>query len=166
MPILYIMCGVGFSGKSTLAKKIAEHAGATLVSQDGTYFAKRDELHLDLDNEEDWKKVQRMCREEIIEYLKKGESVVFDDVNTKKEHRDRARALAVSAGPDSMVIFLDTPIEVQKERQRKNLETGERHDVKQEYLDNAIRELESPTEDENVRVFKPDTDLETFLKSL
>lgn len=47
MPTLYIMCGVGFSGKSTLAKKIAEHTGAMLVSQDALYFEKEKELNLD-----------------------------------------------------------------------------------------------------------------------
>jgi len=39
---LYIMCGVGFAGKSTLAKKIAEYTGATLVSQDAMYFEKEE----------------------------------------------------------------------------------------------------------------------------
>ena len=65
-----------------------------------------------------------------------------------------------------MFIFLDTPIEIQKERQEKNRESGERHDVKQEYLDQAIAELEIPGENENVVIFKPDTDLEEFLAAL
>ena len=46
------------------------------------------------------------------------------------------------------------------------METGERHNVKQEYLDQAIKELEVPTEEENVLIFKPDTDLKSFLSSL
>ena len=65
-----------------------------------------------------------------------------------------------------MVIFLDTPLEIQKERQNKNLLTKERHDVKQEYLDKAIQELEIPKEEENVLIFKPDTNIEEFLKQL
>jgi gluconate kinase len=64
------------------------------------------------------------------------------------------------------VIFLDTSIEIQKERQNKNLSTGERHDVKQEHLDEAIAELEVPNEKEYTLVFKPDTDLDNFMKNL
>lgn len=165
-PILYIMCGVGFSGKSTLAKKIAEHTGAVLVSQDALFFEKEKELNLDQDSDEQWRMLLDICLERIKENLSAGKSVVFDNTNTKFEHREELRRLARSVGAETKVIFLDTPIEIQKERQNKNLETGERHTVKQEYLDQAIAELEVPNENENVLVFKPDTDIDEFLKNL
>lgn len=160
------MCGVGFSGKSTLAKKIAEHTGGILISQDALFFEKKDEMHLDLDNEEHWKMLLEMCRKQILENLQEGKSVVFDDVNLAFKRREKLRQLAQSAGAKTKVIFLDTPITLQKERQLKNKETGERHDVKQEYLDQAIAELEVPTPDENTLVFKPNSNLESFLLSL
>ena len=163
MTTLFIMCGVGFSGKSMLAKKIAEHTGAVLVSQDALFFEKEKELNLDQDSDEQWRMLLDMCLERIRENLNAGRSVVFDNTNTKFEHREELRQVAESVGADTKVIFLDTPIEVQKERRNKNLETSERHDVKQEYLDQAIQELEVPTEKENVLVFKPDTDMEEFL---
>ncbi len=166
MPILYIMCGVGFSGKSTLAKQISEYTGAVLVSQDAMFFEKEKELNIDQDSDKEWAMLLQMCKERILENLKQGKSVVFDNINTRVEHREELRQLAQSAGATAKVIFLDTPIEVQKERQIKNKETGERHDVKQEYLDQAIEELEVPTDDENVLVFKPDTHLESFLSLL
>ena len=160
------MCGVGFSGKSTLAKKIAEYTGATLVSQDALFFEKEKELNLDQDSDEHWRMLLDMCLERIKKNLSAEKSVVFDSTNTRFEHREELREVARSVGVETKVIFLDTPIEVQKERQQKNLSTGERHDVKQEYLDQAIVELEVPSENENTIVFKPDTDLNYFLKSL
>ena len=54
MTTLYIMCGVGFSGKSTLAKKISEYIGATLINQDDLYFENYKKIHLDLDSDEHW----------------------------------------------------------------------------------------------------------------
>lgn len=155
------MCGVGFSGKSTLAKKIAEHTGAVLISQDAMYFEK--ELNLNLDNDDQWRMLLDMCKERILENLKNGKSVVFDSVNTRFEHREELRQLAKSAGAGTKVVFLDTPIDIQRERQEKNRETKARPDVKQEYLDQAINELEVPTSEENVLVFSPDIDLEAFL---
>jgi len=164
--ILYIMCGVGFSGKSTLAKRIAEHTGAILVSQDTLFFEKEKELNLDQDSDEQWRMLLDMCLERIRENLSAGKSVVFDNTNTKFEHRDELRKLAKSVGAETKVIFLDTPIEIQKERQMKNLKTRDRHDVKQKYLDQAVSELEVPSEEENTVVFKPNTDVNEFLKNL
>lgn len=160
------MSGVGFSGKSTLSKKIAEHTGAVLVSQDGLFFELEKKLNIDQDSDDEWRMLLDMCKEKIKENLALGKSVVFDNTNTRFEHRQEIRDIADSLGVQSKVVFLDTPIEIQKERQLKNKETGERHDVKQEYLDQAIAELEVPTESENVLVFKPDTNLEEFLSSL
>lgn len=160
------MCGVGFSGKSTLAKKIAEKTGAVLVSQDEMFFEMEKKQKMDQDSDDEWKMLLEMCKQKILENLKQGNSVVFDSVNTKFEHRQEIRVLANQTNAISKVIFLDTPIEIQKQRQLKNKETGERHDVKQEYLDQAIIELEPPTESENVLVFKPDTNLEEFLSNL
>jgi predicted kinase len=165
-PILYIMCGVGFSGKSILAQKIAEHTGAVLVSQDALFFELEKKINIDQDSDEQWEMLLAICKERILENLKVGKSVVFDDTNTQFEHRQELRGLAASVNGDTKVVFLDTPIEIQKERQLKNKETGERHDVKQEYLDQAIDELEIPTKNENVIVFKPDSNLELFLESL
>ena len=166
MPTLYIMCGVGFSGKSTLAKKIAEHTGAVLVSQDAMFFEKEKELNLNLDDDDQWRMLLDMCKERMLENLKQGRSVVFDNVNLRVSNRDELRELAKQANAETKIIFLDTPIEIQKERQLKNKETGERHDVKQEYLDDAIRELEVPGVEENTLVFKPDTDSGSFLDNL
>lgn len=166
MPKLYIMSGVGFSGKSTLAKKIAEYTGATLVSQDGLFFEKEKEWNIDQDSDEQWRMLLDMCLERIRQLLSEGTSVVFDNTNTRHQHREEVRQVALAIGAEPVVVFLDTPIEVQKERQERNRITKERHDVKQEYLDQAIAELEIPGEDESVRVFKPDTNLEEFLKTL
>jgi predicted kinase len=163
---LYILCGVGFSGKSTLAKKIADHTGAILVSQDALYFEKEKELNLNLDSDKQWRMLLDMCLDTIRTCLMEGKSVVFDSTNTRYEHREEVRNMALAANAESMVIFLDTPIQVQKDRQEKNKLTKERHDVKQEYLDEAIAELEVPTPEENVRVFSPNTDINDFLNTL
>ncbi len=162
------MCGVGFSGKSTLAKKISEHTGAVLISLDALFFEKEKELKSIYPDDwvKLWQTLLSLCSDKIETNLKSGNSVVFDTTNTKVEHRDRLRNIAQSANAKTTVIFLDTSLEIQKERQRKNLETRERHDVKQEHLDKAIQELEIPTKDENVLVFQPGTNLEIFLKQL
>ena len=66
----------------------------------------------------------------------------------------------------AVVMYLDTLLDIQKKRQEENLQSKERHDVKQEHLDEAIEELEIPQESENVFVFKPETDIDGFLREL
>lgn len=166
MPILYIMVGVGFAGKSTLAKKIAEHFNIPLVSQDALFFEKEKELNLNEDDDVQWRMLLTMCQQRIREFILEGRSVVFDHVNLKREYRDELRELAKQAGGKAVVIYLDTPEELLNSRQEANKISGERHDVKQEYLDDAKRELEVPTSDENPYLFTPETDIESFLKIL
>lgn len=163
---LYIMCGVGFAGKSTLAKKIAEYTGATLVSQDAMYFEKEEELNIDPDSDEQWRMILDMSQNRIKEELNKGNSVVFDDTSLQVNNRDELRRIAKETGAETKVVFLDTPIEVQKERQAKNRITGERHDVEQHHLDKAIEDLQPPTEDEHVIVVKPGYDFSEIIPQL
>ena len=110
------MCGVGFSGKTTLAKEIAKHTGAVFVSQDMMYVEKKDELNIDEDDDGQWRMLLDMCKERILENLEKGNSVVFDNISTRFEHRQELRQLAKVAEAKTRVVFLDTPIELQRQR--------------------------------------------------
>lgn len=166
MPFLYIMVGVGFAGKSTLAKNIAEHFHITLVSQDGLFFEKEKELNLNEDNDEQWEMLLTMCKQRIKELMISGQSVVFDNVNLKKAHRDELRGLVKEVNGKAVVVYLDTPEEILNKRQDRNKVTRERHDVKQEYLDDAKVQLEIPTIDEDTYVFTPETDLADFISKL
>ena len=160
------MCGLGFSGKSTLAKKISEYKNAVLVSQDAIYFEKEKELDPSLSSEEEWKLIWNIAEERIVRALRAGNSVVYDSTNTRREHRERFRNVASSSGAESVVVLLKTPDEILTARQLKNKETKERHDVKQEYLDQARTEMEVPGEDEKVLVFTPESDLVEWLTKL
>jgi predicted kinase len=160
------MCGVGFAGKSTLAKKIAEHLNIPLVSQDALFFEKKNELNLKDSDDNQWQMLLDMCKQKIRELLIEGKSVVFDNVNLKRQHRDELKELARAAGAGAVVIYLDTPEEILNKRQERNFATNERHNVKQEYLDDAKIQLEIPSTDENVLSYKPEMTIDDFIKKL
>lgn len=166
MATLYLMSGLGFSGKSTLARTIAERKNAVLVSQDELYFERENEWDDERDEDEQWRELQDMCKERIKENLSHGNAVVYDDTNIRRSERDELRAVAAELGADVKLIYLDTPMELRTERQSENKESGERHDVEQKYLEQGAQELEVPADDENPYIFKPETDLETFLANL
>lgn len=160
------MVGVGFAGKSTLAKNIVERLNTTLVSQDALFFEKKKELNLVEDDDEMWRMLLDMCQQRIKELMTEGQSIVFDNVNLKRAHRDELRKIAREANGKAVVIYLDTPEELLNKRQDRNKISRERHDVKQEYLNDAKRQLEIPTADEDVYIFTPETDLDNFIKNL
>lgn len=166
MKKLYILCGLAFSGKSTLAKRIVEHKQAILVSQDVIWFENKEKLNLDLDSDEDWERIQKLSREEIRKLLADGNSVVYDDISLTKADRDLLRALAVECGADAVVIYLDTPKGLRDQRQKINLETGERHDVPEHILEWGQSLLELPKEDEHPIIFTPETNEKQWLGRL
>ena len=166
MKKLYIMCGVGFSGKSTLARKIAEAKDAFLVSQDGFWFELREEMNLDLDSDDDWEKILAISRAEVKRLLMEGRSVVYDDISLRYSDREVLRNLANDCGAEAVLVYLDTPREVQLERRRRNLEMNERHDVPDHILEWGDAMLETPQPPENPIYFRPDSDTEEWLRAL
>lgn len=160
------MVGVGFSGKSTLSKKIAEYFNIPLVSLDKLFFDKKEELGLDEDSDEQWEMLGTMCKEEIREVMSNGQSVVFDNINLKRSERNELRRIAREVDGGVVVVYLDTQEELLDRRQEENKVSKGRHDVKQEYLDAAKADLEIPDVDEQPYIFKPSDDIDTFLASL
>jgi len=166
MKKLYILCGLAFSGKSILSKKIADYKKATLVSQDKLWFEKEKELNLDWDSDEDWERVLQLSKMVVRDTLMEGNSVVFDDISLKYSDRESLRNLAKECGAEPVLVYLDTPRSVQQERQNKNLETKERHDVPEHIINWGLAELEIPQESEKAFIFKPESNVADWLAHL
>lgn len=79
------MCGLAFSGKSTLTRKISEHTRSKIIAFDKLWVEKDKELAVPKGNE-GWKFIRRVGQEEIAKALKEGNSVVYDDNNVRFEH--------------------------------------------------------------------------------
>lgn len=166
MKKLYIMCGTAFSGKSMLARNIAESKGALLVSQDQSWFERKEEMNLSLDSDEDWEKILLLSRAEVGRLLSDDHSVVYDDISLKYADRELLRGMAAEYGAEAVLIYLDTPREVQQERRRRNRETNERHHIPDHIFEWGHAELEIPQAEERPNVFKPDSITSDWLATL
>lgn len=165
MTKLYIMCGLAFSGKSTLARKISEHTGSKLIAFD-TMWVEEDKIKPVPKDAEGWRYIRDKAQEEVLRLLKEGTSVVYDDNNPKRDHREELRRVATLAEANSFVVYLDTPLDIIRERERENWILQNRHDVEPENFEKVLNDMEPPTDDENVLVFRPDMRVEDFLKTL
>ena len=104
MPVtLYLLCGMSFAGKSTLAAAIAEHAHATIVSLDDINEARGLAGGLGIPDHE-WARSHRVALQRAAEELARGHSVVIDDTNCFRFLRDDYRALAGRLGVRAVVL--------------------------------------------------------------
>jgi predicted kinase len=162
---LYIMCGLAFSGKSTLARKIAERTGSKLIAFDKLWVEK-DKENTVPKGDEGWKFIRKVGQDKVANALQEGNSIVYDDNNVRFEHREELREVARRFNAKPLVVYLNTPIAVIREREATNRVTGERHEVEPENFQTALEQLEPPTQDEAVLVFTPNMDIEGFLNEL
>ena len=165
MANLYIMCGLAFSGKSTLSCKIAEYTGAKRIAFDELWVEKEKEKPISK-GDEGWKFIREAGLREVAKALSEGISVVYDDNNPRFEHREEVRKIAERLGIKNLVIYLNTPLEIIKSRETANRNTGERHEVEPLNFQKVANDLEVPTSKENFIEFTEETDLNDFLQKI
>lgn len=147
---LYILCGLPFAGKSTLARVLVRERGIQRVAIDdiNTERGVWDE-QVGMSPEE-WANTYNEAYRRIGVLLNQGESVVDDAVNFTREQRDRLRAIAERYRVQTKVIFVDiSPTEAQR-RWQENMRTAARANVRESDFRQVVEHFEPPSEDEDV----------------
>jgi predicted kinase len=160
------MCGLPFAGKTTLAKKIADHTNSQLIGFDTTWQEIKSKLDPNMDKVGEWKVVLKTAQDKIKKYLNELKSVVYDDINVRVEHREAFRKIAQECGATSIVIYVNTPLEVLREREQNNILNPQRHDVEPINFNNALAQWQEPTLDENVVEYSQSTGISKWLHKL
>lgn len=108
VPGLVVLCGLPGSGKTTLARELAERANALVLSSDevrakimGSRYDRKKEPLV-------WKRIRR----EAIKGLSRGKLVVIDAVNARESWRRTMLWLATVSLRPSTVAYLKVPREV------------------------------------------------------
>ena len=90
-----------------------------------------------------------------VSVLADGQKVVVDSTMCKRTKRDAMRSLCSEAGIDPVFIYLDTPIEVLRQRLAERKGTGPNDQiVDSEHLEMFYKNFERPESDEKVMVIK------------
>src|SRR3989344_4045319 len=137
---LWILCGLPYSGKTYIGKKILEQTSCIYVSIDAIL----ETLHYDwntnkLPDTEGWKK---------------GLNVLYDSTNHTKASRDKLREVAHSVGADAKVIYIDVSAKVAIDRWQENKKQKNRFVLDENLLHETINAMEIPTADEKLIVIK------------
>lgn len=167
---LFILCGEAFSGKSTLAKKIADHYKSKIIGRDEIYFATEKILTLENTPSEDdeslWNNLWPIVLQGAKNHLLLGNSVVIDDNCLYLKQRDELRKIAKEIGVKTILVHLDMPKELLKERKQQNKISKTRHDVPSSWMDEDSQLFERPEQSENPVVYTQDDIFEILTTKL
>ena len=149
MPTLYLLCGMPFSGKTTLGKTIARQLDSSYISLDEINEARGlrggDGISI-----EEWEKTHSIAMSQMQTTMPTSQDIVLDDTNCFRWLRDRFRQLAAEYNYQTTVVFVDVPVSEIWQRMSANQKTQTRHTVKPEIIKEMTKTFESPEEDENV----------------
>src|SRR6266481_7531163 len=103
------MCGVAFSGKTTLAKRLVSELGCAHVSLD-EITAERGMFGGEGLLAQEWEHSHQLAQERMQQLMLNGQDIVFDDTNCFRWLRDGCRKLAHKNGYSTELVFLDVPV--------------------------------------------------------
>jgi predicted kinase len=146
------MCGLPFSGKTTLAHALANQCGFIHLDLDAMARAKNLFPEEGINNEQ-WGHIFGEVYEQVAALLATGESVVVDAVNSSRAGRDSFRAIAQRHGISVHVIYLDLSIEEIEQRRQTNQVDPQRPPVRDNDFVELATEFEVPTADENLLIY-------------
>ncbi len=163
--MLYILCGIPFSGKSTLAKRLAEFVGGIRIDLDEIKFeiygAKIVDANL---KQSDWDIIYQEMYKRIREWLLLGKVVVHDTGNFTRYERGLVSKIAEGQKIEYVTIYMEIPKEVAYDRLKINRLKRTRFDVSDKDFESTVTEMEMPDPEENAIYFRHDEDIDKWLK--
>ncbi|GAA3663413.1 AAA family ATPase [Microbacterium marinilacus] len=143
---LVLMCGLSFSGKSTLAALLAAELPAEVLSLD------RINQERGFDGGQgiaagEWSTTNKMAHERAIEALESGAHVIVDDTGSPRFVRDAWRDIATAAGVPFTIVWVQVSLDLQRQRVQADRETRGRPDVTDAVLAEHAAHFEAPSDE-------------------
>lgn len=160
---LYIMTGVPYSGKTTLAKELAKKIKVEVVSAD-EILAKKDIWTKRHPTQNEWEMAYLEAIGEIKDYLIKGKSVIFDESNLRYSQRENLRKIAKDLSVETVLIYLKIAKGEATKRWQNNLKTKTKKQLSQEFFERTFELFEEPKEEEKAVIYNQEADLKNWVK--
>lgn len=163
---LLILCGIPFSGKTTLAKALVSIKGYTRIDLDEVKFKMLgSQVTNDKINQSGWDRIYQDMYRQIKQALMDGKTVVHDTGNFTKYERDLVKKIADDLGITSVTIYVDIPVREAKKRLLSNRTSNIRFDVSDADFESAVKEMEPPSLPENYIVFNWSDNIDSFVNT-
>lgn len=164
---LYVLCGLPFSGKTTLARALArqlqiEHIEVDAVHQERGVFAAGRPL-----GPQDWRAAYLRSLRRAARALRQGRSVIFDATSHRRAQREQLQRLAQANGATMTIIFLDLPHTEINRRRAANLHAPQRLAIPDAEFYRVAEQFEPPQPIDGVVVrYTAQQSFETWIAQL
>ncbi|GAP93890.1 hypothetical protein NIES2104_03990 [Leptolyngbya sp. NIES-2104] len=148
------MCGMPFSGKTTLAQSIAKYLHAPYISLDDINEF-RGLFGGDGIPVEEWEKTHSIAIQQLQNLMLSQQDIVLDDTSCFRWLRDRYRDFSIKYNYETILIYLDVPVSEIHSRTEENDKTQDRRGVRQEIVSEMAKMFELPQSDETVIKYGP-----------
>lgn len=154
MTTLYILCGLPFSGKTTLAKELVKRFGFISINIDdikveyGIGDVDDDEV-----SDKMWTKILGDIDKRVKKNLQDNKSVIVESYTIIRSGRDKLREIATGLGIPTKIIYLNISEFLARQRWLKNEKSQVRFRITKKIFNEAVRDLEPPTKTEHVLEF-------------
>lgn len=165
-PVLIALCGLPFSGKSTLARRLAERPGWVWLETDEIARKSHAAGATLPRSRRDWVEVYRESYLRLEADLAAGRTVVYDATNFRRLMRDRLRQSAARWSAPVLVVVVDTPAEVVAQRRRANLGAQTRPNVPDADFDDVAARFQWPTPDERPLRYDPEAPFDAWFATM
>jgi predicted kinase len=163
-PCLYLLCGLPFAGKTTVATALADWLGIKRVALDEINTERgiwNQETGL---SSEEWAATYQEAYRRMATILRRGESVIDDSTNFTREQRGCVRSIAEQHHADTVVIFVDVPVPEVCQRWQENRRIPIRADVRDEDFAQVLEHFDPPTPDEHVLGYEGTTPVQDWVR--
>lgn len=147
---VYILCGLPFAGKTTLARELAARLGWTHLEVDAINRERGLGLHGERLSRQDWIDTYREAYRRLDELLLQQQTVLYDATNFRRAQRQRARQIAARHNAATYVLYLTTTPLAAQRRLHQNRQCSVRADVHDIDFADVAAQFQSPTVDEHV----------------
>lgn len=162
-PLLVLMCGLSFAGKTTIARALAAHHGWRYLSLD----AINTERGVGLNNQEilphEWEETYAQAYQRVEDCLRGGHSLVYDETNMLRAQRDQLRGIAARQQARACVLYVATTAEQVRQRWQENRQNPQRGDVRDDNFNYVIEHFEPPGSDEGLILYDPSLPLHDWI---
>jgi len=162
-PLLILMCGLSFAGKTTLARTLASHYGWHYLSLDLVNTERGVGLDGNAISPQEWTLTYTEAYRRMQEALRAGHSVVYDETNFLRAQRDQLRSIAARYQAEPYVLYVATSEAEARRRWQHNRITRQRGDVRDDDFALVVERFEPPTADERVLRYNPTVPIDTWI---
>lgn len=150
---LYILCGLPFAGKTTLANSLMRAHQWQIVSIDELSSKLGIGTKGEATGPREWEIINSASYHETELHLSTGRTVIYDGPNFTYTMRQALRNIAQKTKHQAVVIYVATDVQEVTVRWQANRRSKVRKDVRDEDFFRVIENFEEPKEDEQAILY-------------